>query len=273
MYDTVTRSIVMSEPPVTLEFSREGRAAHLTLNRPDKNNAIDRPLLSDLVDHVEEIDDAPDVRVATVRGAGGTFSTGVDLAELQSVVEDGDRDAVVDFLEVLHESLDILAALPVPTVAVVERFALAGGLETMLACDLALCSSEARIGDQHANFGLVAGGGATQRLPDVVGPRRAKELMFTGRHLSAEEAREWGLVNRVADPANLDAEVESLIDEFATKSPDAAAVTKDLVNGSRDLDRESGLELERERVGSYLVSEDAREGLAAFETGRDPDFS
>lgn len=142
LYNTVTRSIVMSEPPVTLEFSREGRAAH-PLNRPDKNNAIDRPLLSDLVYHVEEIDDTPDVRVATVCGAGGTFSAGIDLAELQRIVEDGDRDVVVDFLENLHECLDTMAALSVPTVAVVEGFALAGGLETILACDLTLCSSEA----------------------------------------------------------------------------------------------------------------------------------
>lgn len=96
--------------------------------------------------------------------------------------------------------------------------------------------------------------------------------MLTGGHLSAEEAHEWGSVNRVADSANLD-DVESLMNELATKSPDAAAVTKELVDDSRNLDRESGLELERERVGSYLVSEDAREGLTAFAEEREPEFS
>jgi enoyl-CoA hydratase len=262
----------MSDRPVTLEYSHEGRGAHLTLNRPDKNNALDRTMLEAVRDRVAEIEAAGDVRVVTVRGAGGTFSAGADLAELKGAIEDGDRDGVRAFLDLMHEALDTLAAVPVPTVAVVEGFALAGGLETVLACDLTVCARDATLGDQHANFGLVAGGGATQRLPEVVGPRRAKELMFTGRRLSADEAREWGLVNRVADPADLDDAVDELVDTLAEKSGRAAGVAKHLVDRGRDLDMETGLELEREQVSSYLFEADAREGFQAFVEGREPEF-
>lgn len=262
----------MAGEPVTLEYTHDGRAARLTLNRPEKNNAINRAVLETLRDHVAEIEATDGVRVATVRGAGGTFSSGADLTELKGTIEDGDRAGTADFLESMHATLDALADVAVPTVAVVDGFALAGALETVLACDLTVCSSEATLGDQHANVGLVAGGGGTQRLPRVVGPRRAKELMFTGRRLSPEEARAWGLVNRVADPEDLDAAVEDLVGTLAEKSGHAAGVAKYLVDRCRDLDLETGLELERERVCSYMFSDDAKEGLRAFAEGRDPEF-
>jgi len=262
----------MSDPPVTLEYTHDGRGAHLTLNRPDKNNALNRATLEALRDRVTEIESATDVRVVTVRGAGGTFSAGADLGELREAIEAGDRDGVSEFIDVMHEALDDLAAVPVPTVAVVEGVALAGGLETVLACDLTVCRRDATLGDQHANFGLVAGGGGTQRLPRVVGPRRAKELMFTGRRLSAAEAKEWGLVNRVADPDDFEAAVEELVDTLVGKSGRAASVAKHLVDRGIELDIETGLELEREQVCSYLFEPDAREGFQAFAEGREPDF-
>ena len=262
----------MSDRPVTLEYTHDGRAARLTLNRPDKNNALDRVQLETLTARIQDIEAADDVRVVTVRGAGGTFSAGADLAELKGTIVDGDRDGAAAFLDLIHETLDRLAAVPVPTVAVVEGFALAGGLETVLACDLAICSRDAALGDQHANFGLVAGGGGTQRLPRIVGPRRAKELMFTGRRLSPAEAKEWGLVNRIADPDDLDDAVEELVDTLAEKSRRAASVAKHLVDRGADLDTETGLELEREQVCSYMFEDDAKEGLQAFAEGRAPEF-
>ncbi|MCY4729919.1 enoyl-CoA hydratase/isomerase family protein [Natronomonas gomsonensis] len=262
----------MSDRPVILEYTHDGRAARLTLNRPNKNNAIDRALLETLTAQIEDIERANDVRVVTVRGAGGTFSAGADLAELKGTIEDGDRAGAAAFLDLIHETLDRLAAVTVPTVAIVEGFALAGGLETMLACDLTICSRDATLGDQHANFGLVAGGGGTQRLPRIVGPRRAKELIFTGRRLSPVEAKEWGLVNRVADPDDLDDAIEDLVDILAEKSGRAAGVAKYLVDRGADLDMETGLELEREQVCSYMFEDDAKEGLRAFADGRAPEF-
>lgn len=125
----------MADEPVTLEYTHDGRAARITLNRPEKNNAINRAVLETLRNHVEEIEAAEDVRVATVRGAGGTFSAGADLTELKGTIEDGDRAGAADFLESMHATLDALADVTVPTVAVVEGFALAGALETVLACD------------------------------------------------------------------------------------------------------------------------------------------
>lgn len=263
---------VMSDQPVTLEYTHNGRSAHLTLNRPDKNNALNRVLLEALRDRVAEIEAAKDVRVVTVCGAGGTFCAGADLTELKGTIEDGDRAESAAFLNLMHRTLDDLAAVSVPTVAVIEGFALAGGLETMLACDLTVCCRDATIGDHHANFGLVAGAGGTQRLPRIVGPRRAKELMFTGRQLSAAEARDWGLVNRVADPDDLDDAANELVGTLVEKSGRAAGVAKYLVDRGDNLDLEIGLELERERIHSYLFEEDAREGLQAFAEGRDPEF-
>lgn len=262
----------MADRPVTLAYTHVGRAARLTLNRPEKNNALDRRLMTALQEHVAEIEAAEDVRVVTLRGAGGTFSAGADLTELKGTIEAGDRAGAADFIELIHGTLDALAALPVPTIAVVEGFALAGGLETVLACDLTVCSSDAALGDQHANFGLVAGGGGTQRLPRVVGPRRAKELMFTGRRLTPAEATEWGLVNRIADPGDLDDAVEELVGTLVDKSGHAAGVAKHLVDRGGDLDLETGLELEREQICSYMFGDDASEGLAAFAEGRDPEF-
>lgn len=258
--------------PLTLEHGHDGRAAHLTLNRPEQSNALNRALLDRLDAAVEELAASADLRVVTLRGAGGTFCAGADLRELGGYVEAGDRDGAAEYLARIHGSLDALAALPVPVVAVVEGYALAGGLETVLACDLVLASTEATLGDQHANYGLVAGGGGTQRLPRVVGVRRAKELMFTGRHLDAAEAVEWGLANRAVAPDALDGAVEDLVDELASKSPNAAGLTKDLVDLSADVSLETGLDLERERVGRYLFSDDVREGLDAFTEGRDPEF-
>jgi len=263
----------MPDDSVVLKYSRDGRAAHVRLNRPEKHNALDRVAFEQLQAAIAELDESEQVRVATVRDAGGTFSAGADLSELEEDgVAAGDRQGALDQLELIHGTLDALEAVSVPTVAVVEGYALAGGLELLMACDMAISSTEAQIGDQHANYGLVAGGGGTQRLPALVGERRAKELMFTGRYLDPSEAKEWGLVNRVAPPAELDDAVEQFVDELAEKSPHAAAITKHLVNRSRDLDLDAGLELERQHVSEAMFSEDAHEGRAAFEEGRDPEF-
>lgn len=260
------------QEPLTLEFSREGHVAHLQLNRPQKSNALNRALLEGLRSAIEEIESRDGVRCATVRGAGGTFSAGADLGALEGSIDDGNREAVNEYIDLIHDTLDRLADLSVPTVAVVEGFALAGGLEVLLACDLAIASEDAAIGDQHANYGLIAGGGGTQRLPRTVGVRRAKELMFTGERLSGDQAVEWELVNRTAPAEDLDDAVTELVDSLAEKSPVAAAKTKYLIDAGLETDVESGLAIERETSKTYLFSDTVEEGLSAFAEGRDPSF-
>jgi enoyl-CoA hydratase/carnithine racemase len=138
--------------------------------------------------------------------------------------------------------------------------------------DLVVADEAARLGDQHANFGLIAGGGGSQRLPRLVGARRARELMLLGGWLSAAEAHAWGLVNRVAPAGTMGAAVEELAAALAAKSVSAGRTVKTLVNRAFDLDLASGLEMERQLAGAHMRGADAAEGLRAFAEKRKPVF-
>ena len=151
--------------------------------------------------------------------------------------------------------------------------ALAGGLELMLVCDLAVADDGARIGDQHANFGLVAGGGGSQRLPRAVGLRRAKELMLLGGWLGAQQALEWGLVQRVTPAGQLAASLEQMARELASLSLAASRTAKALANRALDVDIATGLDLEKAMVAKHMRSADAVEGLRAFREKRKPKFA
>jgi enoyl-CoA hydratase len=157
-------------------------------------------------------------------------------------------------------------------IAGVHGFALAGGLELMLLADLAVADEGARLGDQHANFGLVAGGGGSQRLPRLIGARRAKELMLLGGWLGAGQALEWGLVNRVAPAGTLQAVVHETAASLADKSGSANRTVKALVNRGLDMDLMRGLDLELALVAEHMRSADAAEGLRAFAEKRSPVF-
>jgi enoyl-CoA hydratase len=172
-----------------------------------------------------------------------------------------------------HRVFDRVEALPVPVVAGVHGLALAGGLELVLVADLVVADAEARLGDQHANFGLVAGGGGSQRLPRAVGTRRAKELMLLGGWLGAAEAQAWGLVNRVVPAGTVAAAVEALAVELAAKSASAARTVKALVNRAFDTDLASGLDMERHLAAAHMRGPDAAEGLRAFIEKRTPVFT
>ena len=244
--------------------------ARIVLNRPDKLNAISPGLLEDLGEACASIERDPRVRVVTLTGAGRAFCAGADLAVVQEVAGDAARWRA--FIGLWHRVFDRLEALPRVVIAGVHGMALAGGLELVLACDLAVADEQARLGDQHANFGLVAGGGGSQRLPRVIGARRAKELMLLGGWLEAREALAWGLVNCVAPAGQLAETLDRLAAELCDKSVSASATVKALVGRSHDLDLPSGLELERALVGEHMRSADAAEGLRAFAGKRRPSF-
>jgi enoyl-CoA hydratase/carnithine racemase len=167
---------------------------------------------------------------------------------------------------------DRVEALPVPVIAGVHGLALAGGLELLLVADLVVMDETARLGDQHANFGLIAGGGGSQRLPRLIGARRAKELMLLGGWVDAPQALGWGLVNRVAPAGQVGAAVEALARELAGKSVAAGRVAKRLVDGGLDLTLQEGLALERRLAGEHMRGPDAAEGLRAFAEKRAPVF-
>jgi enoyl-CoA hydratase len=254
----------------TVTFDVDGGVARVVLNRPEHLNAISPGLLRDLWQVCELVERDSTVKVATITGAGRAFCAGADLKAVQELVPDPVRWS--EFIRLWHRVFDRIEALPVPVIAGVHGFALAGGLELALVADLVVVDEGARLGDQHANFGLVAGGGGSQRLPRLIGARRAKELMLLGGWLTARQALEWGLVNRVAPAGKLMETVDALAAELARKSGSANRTVKALVNRALDVDLGSGLLLERELAGAHMRSADAAEGLRAFAEKRPPVF-
>lgn len=245
--------------------------ATATLDRPAARNAIDQTVVDDLRRAVATVSADDEVRALVVTGDERAFSAGADLAMLQPFMADRRRHHA--FVRDLNALLFELEEAPVPTVAMVDGYALAGGLELLLACDLAIASEEARIGDQHANFGLMPGGGATQRLARRIGMQRAKELLFTGRWLSGAEAAAIGLVLRAVPRVRLREEVGALTAELATKSRAGLAFTKRAVQRGEGLPLRAGVDQETFALFEYFaVSPTPREGLDAFLAKRPPDF-
>jgi enoyl-CoA hydratase/carnithine racemase len=161
---------------------------------------------------------------------------------------------------------------PHPVIAVVHGFALAGGLELLMTCDLAIAAEDATLGDQHINFGLVPGGGATQRLPRLLGLRKAKELMLLGSRIDGSEAARLGLVNRAVPAAELEAAAEQWARTLGEKSPTALRYMKELLHGADNVPLEVGLDLEIGQFLAYARLDDLREGLTAFKEKRKPRF-
>jgi len=254
-----------------VKLAVEAGVARMVLNRPEQLNAISPELLDDLWSACETIEREPAIKVVTLTGAGRAFCAGADLKAVRELAPDPVRWN--QFTRLWHRAFNRIESLPMPVIAGVHGFALAGGLELALVADLAVADEEARLGDQHANFGLVAGGGGSQRLPRLIGTRRAKELMLLGGWLTARQALEWGLVNRVAPAGKLAETVEELAAALAEKSGSANRTVKALVNRALEVDLSSGLEWEIQQVAAHLRSADAAEGLRAFVEKRRPVFS
>jgi enoyl-CoA hydratase len=244
--------------------------ARITLDRPAQLNAISPELLEDLDRACVLVEGDASVRVVTLTAAGRAFCAGADLRAVRELSPDAARWSA--FMGLWHRVFDRIEALRVPVIAGVHGLALAGGLELVLVADLVVADEAARLGDQHANFGLVAGGGGSQRLPRLIGARRAKELMLLGGWLGAAEALAWGLVNRVAPAGTVTAAVEEIAATLAAGSASANRTVKALVNRAFDAELGEGLALERRLVALHMRSADAAEGLRAFAEKRKPVF-
>ena len=175
---------------INIKLSRETGVATVMLARPDALNALSPALLEELSDALSVVARDESLKALVLRGEGRAFCAGADLTYFDEAFKDPAH--LPDYLQRINNTLFQLENLPIPVIAVVHGFALAGGLELMMACDMVLAADDARIGDQHVNFGLMPGGGSTQRLPRHVGMQRAMELLTTGRWLGGAEAVEWG---------------------------------------------------------------------------------
>ena len=176
-------------------FERHGRVGHVVLNRPDKLNALDAECLALIREHVENAGKDDDVRVIVFRGEGRAFCAGADLVMTDSLMKE--PGGIERFTDLWHQTYDTIEQCPKPTIAAVHGLALAGGFEMIQVTDLAVVADDARLGDQHARFGLIPGGGATQRLPRLIGERRAKWLLLSGEWMTPEQALDFGLANEV----------------------------------------------------------------------------
>jgi enoyl-CoA hydratase/carnithine racemase len=251
-----------------------GLAATITLNRPHELNAISWDMVGAFDEAVTRAAAEPDVRILFITGAGRAFSAGGDLKSYQSL----QRDPVgfPQFVKDLHDAFGRLRGLRVPVVALVNGVTVAGGLELLLNCDMAIAAASARIGDGHLNFGQMGGGGVLTLLARMIGIQKASELIMTGRLLDAATAAEWGLVGRVVPDEQLVSAGWEIATQVAVKSPLAVANAKSVMNTiwAENLSVSAGLQVELDRNALYcLTSEDAAEGLLAFSEKRTPRFT
>ena len=254
-----------------IKMDKENGVAAIRLNRPDALNALTPDLISELSHALTVVEKDQEVKALVLRGEGRAFCAGVDLIFFETIV--AQPVLIPPFLQRMNDCLTQMESLPVPVIAVVHGFALAGGLELMMACDMALVAEDARLGDQHVNFGLMPGGGSTQRLPRRVGMQRAMELLTTGRWLSGPEAVEWGLALRAVPAENLDQELETLLGPLRTKSRAGLGWIKSVALRGQDLPLRDGIALETLAFAQYVAtSSHPSEGTRAFKEKRQPEF-
>jgi enoyl-CoA hydratase len=238
------------------------------LNRPEKFNCLSSGLIAALDAAIARFESDSTVRVMLILGAGKNFCTGADLEELAK--KGSGRVALRADLGNGSPLLRRLERCRLPVVAACQGLSLAGGLEVMMACDVALAAESAQFGDQHARYALVPGFGGTQRLPRLVGLRRALELMYSGRWISAQEALSWGLVNFVVPDTELRDRALAYAADLAKKSRPGLAAMKRLSREGLEGGLDTGLALELDTVVDALRSADVKEGMAAFAARREP---
>jgi len=253
----------------TLIYGETDGIATITINRPKSLNALNVELLNELQALLENISQNEDIRVLIFTGAGDkAFVAGADISELATFNPLQGKY----FAAKGHDCLARIQNLPIPVIAAVNGFALGGGLELTLACDFAYASENAKFGLPEITLGIIPGFGGTQRLARVVGKNFAKEMIFSGKTISAEEGREMGFVNKVLPPETLMEESQKTARSIAAKGRVSLNAAKQAVNRGMDVDLATGCAIEIDAFGLCLASEDAREGTTAFLEKRKPVF-
>ena len=247
------------------------RVATLTVNRPDKLNALNAATLEELGEAVEAIRTRDDIAAAIVTGAGRAFVAGADIRELAQLRRAG-AESARGFAERGQGIFDRIETSPKPIVAAVNGFALGGGCELALACHFRIAADTARFGQPEVKLGTVPGYGGTQRLPRIVGRGRALELLLTGEIIDAQEAWRIGLVNRVVTGAELLAVADAVLRQILANGPLAIAACIDAVNRGAHLSMPDALAIEARAFGNLCETEDMAEGTTAFLEKRAPAF-
>lgn len=252
----------------TVQLKKEPPLGWIYLNRPDKLNAINEQLMKDLRQAVDELVADDHIRVIIITGLGKAFSAGADISQFKTL----NGLTAWEFAKKGRELMDYIENLPKPTIAMINGYALGGGLELAMACDIRIAAEEAQLGLPEITLGIYPGFGGTQRLIRLIGKGKAMEMMMTGDRIPAREAERLGLVNKVVPLAELEKETRNFALKLAEKPPVALRLIKLLVNQGLDAPILAGLNMESLGWGVVFSTEDAKEGVNAFFEKRKPNF-
>ena len=255
--------------PVVISEIRKG-AMWIRLNRPEAMNSLTQEVLLGIDQALNEAQERADVITVVLTGTGRAFCAGADLKYVKTQAGESGTHG---FLDSVLATMNRINRFPKPVIAALNGITLAGGLELVLCCDLVLAARSTKIGDAHANFGLLPGGGGSVRLPRAIGPARAKYLLFTGDFVAASELVAAGLVNQVVDDEQLESATQAVADKIATKSPLGLRRMKALVDDGLQQSIDTALRLELLACEVHAHSADLHEGLAAFSEKRAPRFT
>jgi enoyl-CoA hydratase/carnithine racemase len=252
----------------TVLVAREGVVARITLNRPDKRNALSLELMEELIDALDTIGGDPDARAVVIEGAGIAFSAGHDLSEMVG----RDLPFYQRLFDVCTELMEKIHRLPQPVIAKVHGIATAAGCQLVAACDLAVAADDARFATPGVKIGLFC---STPMVPlsRAIGRKRALEMLLTGELVDASTAFEWGIVNRVVPTEQLDDAVAELVDAIARSSPLTVGIGKEAFYAQVELDEHRAYDLTKAVMSMNSMAADAQEGICAFLEKRDPNWT
>ena len=244
----------------------------ITLNRPETLNALSMELLKELDDLLEEIRKDEKTRVVVITGAGRAFSAGADLKEARELAEKLDEVSARSFVESGQKVFNKIENFEKPVIASINGYALGGGLELALACDIRIASENARLGHTEVGLGLLSAWGGCVRLAKIIGRGKATELLLTGGQIDAKEAERIGLVNKVVPPDELGSTVMWTAGTIATKAPVAVRLAKKIVSKAMEISMEEGNKMMADAVAACVKTEDIKEGIKAVLEKRSPQF-
>ncbi len=254
----------------TIIYEKKDNVAWITFNRPDKLNAQNQTLMSEVIAALEQAKGDDEVQVIVFTGAGDrAFSAGADI----SMFMEWTPISVVNWTKATKRPYTLIRQIPKPVIAMVNGLALGGGCEIAMACDIIIASENARFGQPEINVGVIPGGAGTQMLPRLVGEKKAKEMILTGDPISAEEALRLGLVNKVVPADKLREAVDEVIKKLKSKSPAILKFAKLAVNKSLETPLSVGIDCEADLFALCFGTQDQKEGAKAFLEKRQPNYT
>jgi enoyl-CoA hydratase len=253
-----------------LLFEIKGSIGFITLHRPKALNALTAELLQELSTLLDSIEQDPSIKVIIITGSGEkAFVAGADIAQMKNLNAIEGRN----FGKIGQAVFNKLENLPQPVIAAINGFALGGGCELAMACDIRIASEKAKLGQPEVSLGITPGFGGTQRLPRLIGKGRAKELIYTGDMIDAPEAYRMGLVNKVVAPEELMDAAQAMAEKIIARASVAVQLSKNVINKGMNMDLASGIAYEAEVFGLCFATADQKEGMTAFVEKRKVNFS